>query len=92
MPNTFSPNGDGNNDVFYPRGQGLFTIKTFRIFNRWGEIVFERANFLPNDATGGWDGRYKGQAASQDVYVYTIDVVCENKVLMHYKGNIALIR
>ncbi|MEI9955521.1 MAG: gliding motility-associated C-terminal domain-containing protein [Ferruginibacter sp.] len=40
VPNTFSPNGDGVNDIFYPRGTGLFSIKTLRVFNRWGEIVF----------------------------------------------------
>ncbi len=92
MPNTFSPNGDGNNDIFYPRGKGLFRIKTLRIFNRWGEIVFEGTNFDANDASKGWDGRYKNQPAPQDVYVYSIDIICENQVVLNYKGNIALIR
>ena len=92
MPNTFSPNADGNNDVFYPRGKGLFSIKTLRIFNRWGEVVFERTNFEANDATRGWDGTHNGKPAPQDVYVYTIDVMCENKVVLNYKGNVALIR
>lgn len=92
MPNTFSPNGDGNNDVFYPRGKGLFAIKTLRIFNRWGELVFERTNFGANDTVKGWDGTYKGKPALQDVYVYTIDVLCENNTVLTYNGNIALIR
>jgi gliding motility-associated-like protein len=92
VPNTFSPNADGNNDVFYPRGKGLFTIKTMRVFNRWGEIVFERTNFAANDATKGWDGNHKGKLSAQDVYVYTIEVICDNNVVLTYNGNVALIR
>lgn len=92
MPNTFSPNGDGNNDVFYPRGKGLFTIKTLRVFNRWGEVVFERTNFGANDSVKGWDGTFKGKPASQDVYVYTVEVICENNTVLTYNGNVALIR
>lgn len=92
MPNTFTPNADGNNDVFYPRGKGLFTIKTLRVFNRWGEVVFERTNFAANDPVKGWDGTYKGKPALQDVYVYTVDVICENNTVLTYNGNIALIR
>lgn len=92
VPNTFSPNNDGSNDVFYPRGSGLFRVKTLRIFNRWGEVVFERQNFAANDATMGWNGTYKGQPASQDVYVYTIDIICENQTVLSYSGNVALIR
>ena len=42
VPNTFSPNGDGSNDVFYLRGTGLFRVKALRVFNRWGEVVFEK--------------------------------------------------
>jgi gliding motility-associated-like protein len=92
MPNTFSPNGDGTNDVFYPRGKGIDGIKMFRIFNRWGEVVFEQGNIQANDISKGWNGTYKGKLASQDVYVYTIDIVCENNQVFSFKGNIALIR
>lgn len=92
MPNTFSPNGDKVNDVFYPRGKGIHGIKMFRVFNRWGEVVFEQGNIQANDLSKGWDGTYKGKLASQDVYVYTIDIVCENNQVFSFKGNIALIR
>ena len=56
VPNTFTPNNDGMNDVFYPRGTGLFTIKSMKIFNRWGEIVYQRNDMMPNDASAGWNG------------------------------------
>ena len=92
MPNTFSPNNDGMNDQFYPRGRGLTSIKSLRIFNRWGQPVFERLNFTANSATDGWDGNFGGKPASADVYVYIMEVVCENNTIVSYKGNIALLR
>ncbi len=92
IPNTFSPNGSGANDVFYPRGSGIFTIKLLRIFNRWGEVVFEKVNFSPNDPTAGWDGTVKGKKVNSDVFVYTAEVVCENNNSMILNGNIALLR
>jgi gliding motility-associated-like protein len=92
VPNTFSPNNDGSNDVFYPRGTGLFRIKSAKIFNRWGEIVYQRNDFTPNDAQAGWDGTYKGRPLSPDVYVYLIEVMCDNNTILPLKGNVALIR
>jgi gliding motility-associated-like protein len=92
IPNTFSPNGSGQNDIFYPRGSGIFTIKLLRIFNRWGEVVFEKVNFSPNDPTAGWDGTVKGKKVNSDVFVYTAEVVCENNTSIILNGNIALLR
>lgn len=92
LPNTFSPNGDGNNDVFYPRGKGLYNIRMMRIFNRWGEPVYEVNNFQANDASKGWNGMYKNKQAPNDVYVYFVEVICENNTVLTYSGNIALIR
>ncbi len=92
IPNTFSPNGDGNNDIFYPRGTGLFSIKTLRIFNRWGEVVYERNGFMPNDAAAGWNGMVKGMKQNPDVFVYTVDILCDNSTVLTLKGNVALIQ
>jgi FOG: PKD repeat len=94
LPNTFSPNNDGVNDVFAPRGVGLTRINSMKIFNRWGQLVFEKMNFMANDRTsnGGWDGTYKGKPASPDVYIYIIEFVCENSQVIPVKGNVALIR
>jgi len=92
IPNTFSPNADGMNDRFYPRGKGVFMIKSLRVFNRWGELVFERLNFNPNDASAGWDGKYKGKQLSPDVFVYTCEIVCENNQLLSYKGDVTLLQ
>lgn len=92
VPNTFSPNGDGMNDRFYPRGTGVFTIKSFKIFNRWGQQIFHNANFNANDSNAGWDGTINGQSVTPDVFVYVMEVVCENNVILTYKGDITLIK
>lgn len=92
MPNTFSPNGDGINEVFYPRGSGVRGIRALRIFNRWGELVFQRQDISPNDPSAGWDGRFKGRMLPPDVYVYFVDVICDNQGMVTRKGDVALIR
>ncbi len=92
LPTTFSPNGSGTNDIFYPKGTGLFNIKSFRIFNRWGEMVFERTNFAPNQSSMGWDGRYKGKDMISDIYVYSIEIVCSNGETFLDKGDVMLLR
>ncbi len=92
IPNTFSPNGDGMNERFYPRGQGVFNIKSLRIFNRWGQVVFERNNILPNAEKDGWDGTFKGQPLASDVYVYMVEITCDNNAVVPFKGNITLLR
>lgn len=92
LPNTFSPNGDGVNDVFYPRGKGVSYIKRFFIYNRWGEEVFKQLSFYTNDASRGWNGKINGAPASEDVFVYVIDVVCENGETLTLKGDVTLIR
>jgi len=92
LPNTFSPNGDGVNDIFYVRGQGLDRVKMLRIFNRWGELVFERKDFPANNSQYGWDGKFKGNKPVADVYVYQVEVYCDNGSLMVFPGNVALIQ
>ncbi len=92
IPNTFSPNGDGMNDVFYIRGRGLQSIRIFRIYNRWGQVMFERAGLATDDASAGWDGRYKGVPLNPDVFIYYAEAVCDNGESTILKGNVTLIR
>ena len=92
IPNTFSPNGDGMNDVFFVRGKGIAAIKAITIFNRWGIVVFQKTNININDPVAGWDGRYNSAVLSPDVFVYKVDVVCENNQVFSLKGNVTLIR
>jgi len=92
VPNTFSPNGDGANDVFYPRGKGLFRIQSFRVFSRWGEVVFDKKDLVANDPNAGWDGKINGKPAMAGVYTYTLDMVCTNGQVIKYFGNVTIIQ
>lgn len=92
IPNTFTPNGDGMNDVFYVRGAGIREVKSFRIYNRWGEVMFERTHANVNDKQDGWDGTYNGKVLPPDVYVYTVEAYCENGDLSKWKGDVTIIR
>jgi gliding motility-associated-like protein len=92
VPNTFTPNGDGVNDVFYPRGSSIDRIQSMRIFNRWGQVVFEKKNFTANNLSEGWNGMFQGRPANTDTYIYTIEFVCENGEIIPYKGNVTLLR
>jgi gliding motility-associated-like protein len=92
MPNTFSPNGDGSNDIFYVRGKGVNRIHSLKIFNRWGQMVFEKRDIMPNDPSSGWDGTFNGKKADMDVYVYIAEVICDNSAIVALKGDITLLR
>lgn len=92
VPNTFSPNGDGMNDVFYPRGRGLARVQSMRIYNRWGTLVFDKRGFIANDPSSGWKGTIGTAAAPSDVYVYVVEFVCDNSEIVTFKGNVTLIR
>ncbi|MBS1644835.1 MAG: PKD domain-containing protein, partial [Bacteroidetes bacterium] len=92
IPNTFSPNGDGNNDVFFPRGEGIQLIRSFRIYNRWGELMFARENVPVNDASAGWDGLHNGKILSPDVFVYILEANCSSGAPIVFKGDITLLK
>jgi gliding motility-associated-like protein len=92
VANAFTPNGDGVNDLLYVQGSGIARIKHFRIFNRWGELVYEANNFVPNDTRYSWDGKVRGVAGPPDVYVYTAEAVCDNKAEFTFKGNVTVLK
>jgi gliding motility-associated-like protein len=92
LPNTFTPNGDGQNDIFYIRGRGVRNIKVFRIFNRWGQVVFERTNLNTDDQASGWDGKFKGITVNPDVFIYYAELVCDTNETFTMKGNVTVLR
>ena len=88
VPNTFTPNGDGQNDLLKVFGPGVASVKEVRVFNRWGQLVFET-----NDpANIGWDGTFKGVELNPGVFVYYMDVECINGERTIKKGDITLLR
>lgn len=86
VPNAFSPNGDGINDVISVNGYGVAKM-TWSIYNRWGQLVFISTNI-----SNGWDGRYKGVLQPQDVYAYTLSITFTDNTALRKKGDITLLR
>lgn len=93
IPNAFTPNGDGNNDVFYIMGWGIQSVKSLRIYDRWGKLVFIRENIKANDKSNGWDGKINGMDVLQTTtFVYITDVICNEGKLLQYKGTVILVK
>jgi len=86
IPNAFTPNDDDRNNTLFVRGN-FITAMHLRIYNRWGEKVFET-----REQQVGWDGTYKGKPADPSVFVYYLEVTCDGGVTWFEKGNITLIR
>jgi len=91
VANAFTPDGDGINDLLIVRGIGI-RVKSFRVFNRWGNLVFEKEAFEANDPKYGWDGKVRGVPAAPDVYMYLAEVVCDNGTVYLHKGNTTLLK
>lgn len=86
VPNTFTPDSDGNNDVLYVRGNEITSLY-FAVYNRWGELVFETT-----DLKKGWNGMYKGAKADPAVFAWYLKAKCFSGNQMEKKGNVTLIR
>ena len=89
IPNTFTPNDDGINDVFNIKGLGLQQTGYFmEIFDRWGTLVYST-----KDINKGWDGTVKGQKAADGVYIYNVRVIGGNGVgKKDFKGHVTLMK
>jgi hypothetical protein len=86
MPNAFTPNGDGRNDVFRMINNGRQSIKAFRVASRWGQTVFETG-----DDRRGWDGNMNGQPQPMGTYYYYLQFIC-NGATVEQSGEVTLIR
>jgi len=87
IPNVFTPNADGINDHFrlYP-GNGVQEVRTMRIYNRFGELLYEEAN-----PELGWNGRFRGDAVPAGVYTYWIEVVFADQLVEIFAGDVVVI-
>ncbi len=90
MPNLFTPNGNSANDFFRPAitpgFEDFLDIRTFRIYNRYGELVYD------NQSTNGWDGNFNGGTAPPEVYAYYIEIDIDGCIQIVEKGNVTLVR
>lgn len=87
VPNAFTPNGDGKNDLFYPFPVGIKEIKYFRVYNRWGQMMFSS-----NALYKGWDGKFNGTAQPGGVYVWMGQAIDKNNKPITKQGTVTLIR
>ncbi|MEO8771461.1 MAG: PKD domain-containing protein [Ferruginibacter sp.] len=92
LPNAFTPNHDGRNDIYRPVTRGIQYIKRFAIFNRQGQLVFEIKNYASNKENVGWDGTFQGKDQGSAGYVYFIEAVCDIGETIFSKGSFVLIR
>ncbi len=93
IPNAFTPNGDGTNDIFYILAdEGVKQILSMNIYDRWGELVFTNGNFLPNDISNGWDGTFDNKPMNNAVFGYVIEVELLNGRHEIFKGDLTLLR
>jgi gliding motility-associated-like protein len=86
LPNAFSPNGDGVNDILYVRGEDIVNME-LRIYNRYGQELF-----FSNDKGRGWDGTFQAEELAPGVYSYHLLVECTDGVVNELRGNVNLIR
>jgi len=92
MPTAFTPNNDGLNDIFHPLGTADVKVSVFKIFNRYGQLIFVTGNFLLSDKRSGWDGRYQSADQPAGTYVYSLEYVCANNEVNTVNGTVVLIR
>ncbi len=85
IPNTFTPNGDGLNDMFGPIGEGVSEFQML-IYNRWGQLIFESY-----DINKQWDGKYNGTTVQTDAYVYSVYAKGYKKGRFHKNGTVKVI-
>ncbi len=94
VPNAFSPNGDGLNDVFmiFAKENQVKNIRSFLVFDRWGETVWQYYNFQPNDPAFGWDGEHRGQQMNPAVFVWFAEVEFVDGQVELFEGDVVLVK
>jgi len=93
IPNAFSPNGDTQNDIFFINTDlSAVKVNYLRVFDRWGEILFEDVDFPPNDPTYGYDGKLAGKYLNPQVLIYIAEIEFIDGDVKTYQGDVTLMR
>ena len=94
VPTGFSPNGDTENDrlVVHGKGNQIRRIVQFKVYDRWGELLYEDQDFKANDASRGWDGAFRGSACLAGVYVWRVAVEYNDGFREVEAGQVTLVR
>ncbi|MEM9990548.1 MAG: T9SS type B sorting domain-containing protein [Bacteroidota bacterium] len=93
VPTGFSPNGDQQNDVLLLHSKEAATVRIFRVYDRWGELLHELADFPVNDPSFHWDGTFRGQPMPAGSYLWTAEVeYTDDNTVRVFRGNTTLLR
>ena len=92
IPNAFSPNGDGVNDLFYLQSRRAETFLDLSVFDRWGNLLFHRPDGYTNDPSQGWDGRFRGKMLGAGVYYYRVAVRFPDGGVEGFEGEVEMVR
>jgi gliding motility-associated-like protein len=92
VPNTFTPNGDNHNDFFFVFGINIARVEAFRVYDRWGELIFEGLDMAPTDYERGWDGTFAGKPLNAGVYAYMVQVRTMSGEVIQQAGNVTIVR
>ncbi len=92
VPTGFTPNNDGSNDLLSVHGKAGTIIRVFKIFDRWGELLFQDTDLPINDTSRGWDGTFRSKDMPPGVYVWYIEAEYEDGMKDSFKGETTLIR
>lgn len=95
IPNSFSPNNDGINDnfsIFLEPESIVKSVSSLQIFSRWGELIFEQQDFVPNNGATNWQGKHKGKPLDTGIYIYKIIFALEDESQILVSGDVTLLR
>ncbi len=94
LPNAFSPNQDGQNDIFFIQGDAsrIEIVRQLMIFDRYGSMIFEAQNFPANTEANGWNGQLNGQLLSAGIYTYFTKIELVDGEVETFKGEVLLLR
>jgi gliding motility-associated-like protein len=93
IPNSFSPNFDGINDIFSVYGNEMVvSVRNLAIFDRWGNALYSRADLPINDPSAGWDGHFRDKQMDPGVYIYVVEVEYQDGRIQLFKGDVTLVK
>jgi hypothetical protein len=92
VPNIILPGSEANSWFTVFAGNGVIEVRSLQVFDRWGEQVFVRFGFLPNDPTLGWDGTYRGEPMNPGVFAWYAEVLLQDGQVVFLKGDVTVAR
>lgn len=91
LPSAFTPNADNQNETYYVNGTNIAEVTIFRVYDRWGSLLFEQKNIPVNNPAYGWDGTFKGKKQPVGTYIYYVEAIGLDRKKNYIKGDFLLL-